>query len=216
MEPWPKLIPLAGFLKLLDLAFDDVSLQGAQMIQEENAVQVIDLVEQRTRKQFFASNLNRLAVRILRLDRDLIRARDRFAKTGNAEAALFARLLALLGGDFRVNDDNLFGFVLADTDVDHRDLFADADLRRGQANTLGCVHGLPHICDQLVQFLRAELGDPFGLLFQDRLTILDYLSDHCCRVAQRLVGFDLGEITFVIALRFAKGVTAELLEEGLP
>src|SRR3954471_14434884 len=57
---YSRLVPLAVFLELLDLAFDNVPLQRAEVVQEQDAVQMVDFVEQSTRKQFFASNLDRL------------------------------------------------------------------------------------------------------------------------------------------------------------
>ncbi len=106
-------------------------------------------------------------------------------------------------------------FVFADADVDHRDLFTDPDLRRGQTYALGCIHGLPHIGNELIQFFGAEVNDLFRFLFQHRITVFNYLSDHVSCVAQRLKRLDLSEIIFVIALCFAQGVTAELFEESL-
>ena len=55
--------------------------------------------------------------------------------------------------------------------IDHRDAFGNANLRRGQANALGRVHGFEHILDQLVQLRRIKFGDRLGLLFEHRLAV---------------------------------------------
>ena len=48
--------PLAGLLQLLDFPLDQIALQSAQMIDEQNAVQVIDLVQKGPRQQIFAAD----------------------------------------------------------------------------------------------------------------------------------------------------------------
>src|SRR5207248_10577312 len=93
------LIPLAGFLKFLNFAPDDVSLESAQVVNKQNAVQMIDLVLKRSCEQLLARKLNRLALFVLSAHDDLICACDRFAKSRNAEEALFARLRSLAGTD---------------------------------------------------------------------------------------------------------------------
>ena len=41
----------------------------------------------------------------------------------------------------------------------HEEAYRPVDLRRGQANAVGVVHGRPHILDQLVQALRQARTD---------------------------------------------------------
>ena len=45
---------------------------------------------------------------------------------------------------------------------------ADADLRGGQADAVGGVHGLEHVFDEFFQFF-VEDGDGFGGLLENRV-----------------------------------------------
>ena len=54
-------LPLALFAHLLDLPPDQVALQHAQVLEKQNAVQVIDLVAKGTSQQVFAANLKCVA-----------------------------------------------------------------------------------------------------------------------------------------------------------
>ena len=47
----------------------------------------------------------------------------------------------------------------------------NSDLRRGQSDAFGRVHGFEHVVDELVQFGRIEFGDAFGLFFEHRLAV---------------------------------------------
>src|SRR5579885_3921395 len=74
----PKLFPLSRLLQLLDLPPDDISLQRAEVIDEEYSIQMINLMLKRARQQLIAAQLNRFSFFILRPDRHLIRASHRF------------------------------------------------------------------------------------------------------------------------------------------
>jgi hypothetical protein len=49
-------LPLAFFPQFLDLSFDQVALQHAQVLQEKNPIQVIDLMAESPRQQILAAN----------------------------------------------------------------------------------------------------------------------------------------------------------------
>ncbi len=92
-----RLIPLAGFLQLLDLAPDDVALQRTQMIDEKNAVQVIDLVLKSPRQQFLACRVRSTSPFAFCARTFTLLARVTCSrKPGNAQAAFFTGLLAFL------------------------------------------------------------------------------------------------------------------------
>src|SRR5437763_15632308 len=55
------LLPFAGLLQLFDFALDQVTLEGAQVIDEQDSVQVIDLVEKRAGQQVFAAHFEPFA-----------------------------------------------------------------------------------------------------------------------------------------------------------
>ena len=52
---YSKLLPLSRFLQLLDLSPDDISLERAEVIDEEYAIQMIDLMLERARQQLIAA-----------------------------------------------------------------------------------------------------------------------------------------------------------------
>ncbi len=156
-------VPLSGFLKLLDFAADDVPFQRAEVIDEENAVQVIDFVLEGAGQKLLTGKLDALAVLILRFHDLPCGAGNGLAETGDAEATFFAGLLSFAEDDFRIDDDDLVGLVFAQADVDDRDLLAEPDLRSGQPDAFGGIHRLEHIGDRLVQFRRIELSDGIRL-----------------------------------------------------
>src|SRR6266478_3896682 len=88
-------LPLALFPELLDFPPDQVALQHAEVLQEKNSVQVIDLMAERARQQVFAANFKRLALGVLRLDGHELRTHHVSAKPRNREAAFFFANFAL-------------------------------------------------------------------------------------------------------------------------
>src|SRR5215831_4267542 len=115
------------------------------MLQEQYAVQVVDLVAEGAGEKILAANLKHFALQILRSDRNKVRADDVAAKTGNREAALFFSFFAFAVSDFGI-DQNDFGFgVFAAGDVNHGDADALADLRSGKPDALRGIHSRKHV-----------------------------------------------------------------------
>src|SRR5229473_3107033 len=165
-------LPLALFSELLDFALDEVALEHAEMLNEENSIQVIDLVAESARQEIFTANFKLLALRILRAHRDELRANDVAAEAGNREAAFLFADFAFGVDDLRIREND-FGFgILAAGDVDDGETQAQADLRRGQADTLRGVHGSEHIFGEFFD-LGVEFGYGRGGPLQDRIAILD-------------------------------------------
>src|SRR5579863_7192926 len=94
--------PFAGLLQLLDFALDQIAFQRAQMIDEEDSVQVIDLVQESTGEQVLATDFESLAFDISGAHDGFFGAAHRLAKAGYAEASLFAGLLAFLRDHFGI------------------------------------------------------------------------------------------------------------------
>src|SRR5215472_12176570 len=86
--------PLSGFLQLANAPLHEVALQGAQVVDEEHTVQMIDLVLHRARQQIVALGLEEFAVHVLRAHLHARRALDLFADLRKAEAAFLFKLLA--------------------------------------------------------------------------------------------------------------------------
>ena len=59
------LVPLAGFLKFLDLAFYDLAFEGAHLVEKHDAITVIGFVQHAARCQFHAVEFEPLAFHIL-------------------------------------------------------------------------------------------------------------------------------------------------------
>ena len=71
------------------------------MVDEQNAVQVIDLMLDGAGQQVLTGDLELFAFYFLSAHRDLFRAAHWLAETGNAEAAFFSGLLAFLRRSLR-------------------------------------------------------------------------------------------------------------------
>src|SRR5215469_11666533 len=94
-----SVLPLAGFFQFFDFPLDHVALQHAQVIQEENSIQMIDLMAERACQQPLAPHLEFFSRRVLRPNRYVLRPLDVAAKPRHRKAAF---LLALRS--FRMND----------------------------------------------------------------------------------------------------------------
>src|SRR5579859_5729497 len=87
--------PFSGLRKLANLALDRFTLQGAEMLDEEDSIQVIGLVAEGARQQAFTGHGEPLTVHVLGLDGCSQGAAGFGAKLGQTEAAFLARLPAL-------------------------------------------------------------------------------------------------------------------------
>ena len=70
--------------------------------------------------------------------------------------------------DFGIDEDELGVGIFFESDIDDGDAATNADLRGGQADTVGGVHRLKHVFDELLQLL-VEDGYGFGRLFENRV-----------------------------------------------
>src|SRR5258708_14747452 len=151
-------LPLAELLQFFDLADDEVALEAAEAVDEEDAVEVVDLVLHGAGEKLFTFDLEPVSVDILRADLDLGGAMDLLANLGEAEATLFFELLALALDDLGIDEDELLFGILLEADVDDGKPLRDAALRCGEAEALRGVHGREHLIDELLE-LRVEDGD---------------------------------------------------------
>src|SRR5687768_14420935 len=107
------------------------------MVDEELAMQVIDLVLETAREQLARVDLERRAVAILGPNDDAHRALDVGVDIRNREAAFFALLRSFTQYDLGIDDD-----VLRAVHVDDGDTLGAAHLRGGETNSLRGVHRL--------------------------------------------------------------------------
>src|SRR5687768_4298383 len=154
-----RLVAAALLLPLLERGSP---LEEAEVVDEELAVQMIDLVLKAPREQFVGIDLDRLSLTVLRLDDDAHRALDVGIDVWNREAALFALLRSFAQQDFRIDDD-----VPRTVDVDDGHALGAPHLRRGEPDALGGVHRLEHVVHELLE-LRTDLCNGARLLPQDR------------------------------------------------
>src|SRR5260370_6783797 len=169
-------LALALFLKFFDFALDEIALEHAEMLDEKNAVEVVDFVAEGAGQKIFAANLERFALGILRFYRDELRADDVAAKAGNGEAALFFALFAFGAYDFGVGEDDLGFGVFSAGDVNDGDANGKADLWRGEADALRSVHGGEHIFGKLFEAGIEVLYGRCGF-FEDGIAVFDDLVD---------------------------------------
>src|SRR5579884_3951343 len=171
-------LPLARFLQLADLAFDQVALQHADARNVEAAVQVVGFVNEGPRQHALAGLLEPFALRVLGTDGYLFRTGDILAKTGQAEAAFLAVLDSVAADNLRIDEHQLLVLVMAGRGIDDGDAFGNADLRCRQPHSARRVHGFEHVRDELVQLRRVEFSKDGGFSFQDRIAIFDDVVCH--------------------------------------
>ncbi len=106
------------------------------MLEEEDAVKVVDLVAKRTRQEVFAAHLERLPLRVLRAQGYKVRPHHVAAEPGDREAALLLALFAFRVDDFRIGKNNFRFGIFSGGHVHDGDPQAQPDLRRGQTDSL--------------------------------------------------------------------------------
>src|SRR5258708_32712396 len=112
-------LPLALFPEFFDFPLDEVALQHAEMLEKEDAAEMIDLVAESAREKIFAANFVGLALSVLGLHGDKLRTNDIAAETGNRETTFFFTNLPFGVNDFGIRKDNLGFRVFSGGDVDH-------------------------------------------------------------------------------------------------
>ena len=136
------------------------------------AVEMVDLVQEAAGKDLVALVLVPVAVAVLRADNDMLRPGDDAVFAGQAQTALQPGLCLLADlDDFGVHELDI---LVARVDDDHA--AQDSDLRPGQTDAVGIVHGLDHILDQDGQLL-VKFCDRAADLGQDRVADGNDLSE---------------------------------------
>src|SRR5712692_4242543 len=121
-------LPLALFPELFDFALDEVALQHAEMLEKENAVEVIDLMAEGAGQKIFPANFVGFAFGILGFHSDKLRTDNVAAEAGNGEAAFFFPDFSLGVNDFGISQDDLGFGIFSGGDVDHSEAKTQADL----------------------------------------------------------------------------------------
>src|ERR1700730_1827353 len=66
LQVQPAPLPIAGLPQFADSAFNQISLEHAEVLQKKNAVQVVDFMTERASEQALASHFIRFAFDVLR------------------------------------------------------------------------------------------------------------------------------------------------------
>lgn len=177
------------FLEFLELAGETGFGGGIHAVDEENAVQVIDLVLGGAGEEAGAVEADFVAVERLGVDGDFFGAADLGADFGDAEAAFAAGLFADRLGEDGVHQDQghrelrgdrpgEFGFG----DVDDGKEEGLADLLGGEADAFGGVHGLHHVGGEL-PVVGGDVVEAFAFFTQDRVAVFDDVQNHGRKVS---------------------------------
>ena len=140
---------------------DPFLAQAAQVVGEEDAVQVVDLVADGAGQVLLGVELERLAREVLRPHGDRQRAVHLVGDPGQGEAPLGVGLRALAPDDLGIDQDAERSRVLPHRDVHHGEAEVDPHLGRGEADAGGGVHGLDHVGGELAQ-RRRRRSPPAG------------------------------------------------------
>lgn len=175
-----------------ELALDTDFRHRVHAVDEENAVEVVDLVLEGARQKAVGFHGAGVAVEVQVGDLDGAGAADVTAQTGEGEAALLAQLLRASQLQFRVHEHD--GHVLHHVhrltvhfhegdavgivgDINDRKLEVHRHLRSGQADAVGLAHGVQHVGGK-----SADLGGDFGhetaLGTEHGLGVADDFADH--------------------------------------
>src|SRR6266850_4948030 len=167
------------------------------MLDEEDAVEVIDFVAEGASQEIFAADFKGFSFGVLRFYSDKLGAQDVAAETWDGEAAFFFALFAFSVNDLWICEyDFCFGIFSAGY-IDHGQAQVQADLRGGESDALGSVHGGEHIFGQLLEFGVEFLYGRGGFL-EDGVSIFDNGID----LARRGNGFRRGGLRDFRTRRF--------------
>src|SRR5215469_6378031 len=172
-----KCLPFSGLHQLFDLSLHQITLQCAEMAEVELAVEMVGFVQKSARQQLLARFLVELSVYILGADRGLIRTSHVLSKIRNAQASFALYVLAFRMNDLRIDENELGIGVFFERHIDDGDAPPDADLRRGKPDSMGLVHRLKHVLDQLFQFT-IEDRNFLRWSFENRIAVLHDGIDH--------------------------------------
>src|ERR1700689_1947469 len=112
-------LPVAGFSQFADFPLNQVPLEHAEMRDEENSIEVVDLVAECAGEQTLAAHFEFFPRGILRADGDILRPCHVSAKSGDRKATLFFSLLSFGMNDFRIRADDFRFDVLPVAHVNH-------------------------------------------------------------------------------------------------
>src|SRR5262249_34191348 len=165
-------LPLTLFLQLPDLALDDVALEHAQMLNKQNAIQVVDFMTEGPCQKIFAADLEWLALYVVGSYGDELGSHDIAPKTGNRQATLFFAFFAFEVNDFGIGQHDFRFGIFSAGDVHNGQPQAQTDLRSREPDSRCGVHGREHILGQLSQ-CGVELLHWRSRLFQNRVAVFD-------------------------------------------
>jgi hypothetical protein len=138
-----------------------------EVVDEEDAVQVVDLVQEDAREEALDLAEVVLAVDVLEADAGAQRSVERVEEAGERQAALVA-LLDLLG---RLLDDGVDDrtVLVLDRDLPDEQALQDPDLVGGEPRPRGLAERVEHVAGEPTQTV-VEVGDRPRLLPQDGVT----------------------------------------------
>src|ERR1700682_1602508 len=142
------------------------------MLDEENAVEMIDFVAEGAGEEVFAADFKGFALGVLRSYGDELRTQDVAAEAGNGEAAFFFALFPFRVNNFWVGKNDFSFWIFSAGYVDHGHTQIQADLGRSESDALRGVHGGEHIFGELLEFGVEILYRRSGL-FEDGIAELD-------------------------------------------
>ena len=128
--------PLASFHQLADFAFNQVTLERADVADIELAIEVIGLVQESAGEQILAGLLVELASHVLGTDGDFARARYSLAKFRHAEATLILALTAFSVNDLWIGEHKFCFRIFLKGDVNDGQALGEPDLRSCESDAM--------------------------------------------------------------------------------
>src|SRR5215469_12624835 len=153
-----------GPLRIPDGLHRELALLLVEPVDEQDAVEVVGLVLYAAGEQLAALDRHRVAVHVEPGSDDPWRARRREHQAGQGQAGLVVFLLLAVQGEQRI--DQVPGLV---PHVVGEHPQADADLRRGEADTGRVDHRLGEVLDEVAK-LEVEIRHRLGRGAQHRIT----------------------------------------------
>src|SRR5205807_1295171 len=164
-------------LRLGEFLDNPVALELREVVDEQHAVQMIDLVLDASGKDAGTVHLLALAGTIEETDSYLLRTSHHVEEFGDGKAAfLIVGLLFARPDDFRIDEKNRRPLLAVLGEIDHYEAQRYADLDGCKPDTRRVIHGIEHVIEDAAGII-AHMSQGLGYLPQHGIGQLDDVAD---------------------------------------
>src|SRR5688572_18615094 len=173
-------LPPPAALELVDPAHDQLAADAAQVVHEQDAVEMIHFVLEGTRREVATLDGALVAVGVNASQRDARRPEHRRVEAGHAETSLLFELRAAALHDLGIDQRHQLAGFSAGTRIDDQHPERDPNLGCRETNPGRRVHRFDQVVHELPHAV-VEGGDCFRFCGQAGIAVLENWTNHSAR-----------------------------------